>query len=114
VWPPGANMILCKTIHFQVKDSMASDLLASNWGLFISFFDVKCHPDLLHLFSDSVTPESVSILFVKDMRQPHRRHLGHASQTCGVCRANDGIPTIVEFSSLDNKSSRHLIALLEG
>jgi hypothetical protein len=46
---------------------MALDLLASDWGLFISFFDVKCHPDVLHLFGDSISPESISIHLVKGM-----------------------------------------------
>jgi hypothetical protein len=55
-------MLSCETIHFHVKDPMALD-----WGLHISFFCVKCHPDILHLFGNSVSPESIPAHLVEGM-----------------------------------------------
>jgi hypothetical protein len=31
----------CKAIHLKIKDSVASDLLMSDWGLLVSFLDVE-------------------------------------------------------------------------
>ncbi len=56
--------LLCETIHFQVKDPMASDLLVSNWGLLVPFLDVKCHPHILHFLGDGICPKGTAILLV--------------------------------------------------
>ena len=50
-----------------MEDSVASDILISNWRCCICFFDIERYPYVLHFFCDCVTSKSVAIRLLEGM-----------------------------------------------
>ena len=82
-------VLSCKTVHFHIKDSRALNLLISHSCLFISFFNVKCHPGILYLLGNSITPpKGIAIWLLCQRHQPHTEYavtwigLDSISQLC--------------------------------
>ena len=54
-YQPGFSL---EVFHFDIKHHVTPDVLVSNRRSLPIRKDLECHPDILHLFCDSVSPKS--------------------------------------------------------
>ena len=59
------ELLLSKSIHVDIEDPAATDLLLSDWSLLISYFDVEADSNVHHLFAYGIGPKGVVIFLVK-------------------------------------------------